>query len=259
MNATEIAAGPGLARLRGREEIAAGTSAFHFAKPPGFRFKPGQAVELLLPDPAGGEAEIGHAFSLVNAPFEDELVIATRMRDSVYKRALAARMRDSVYKRALAALAPGASARLDGPFGSLTLHKDRTRPAVLVAGGIGITPFMSMLRQLAHDGAGREVVLLYSNRRPEDAAFLDELTAMARSARGFRLVATMTDMAHSTRPWHGQTGPLDAAAIREAIGGLAAPIAYVAGPPAMVEAMRGALAGAGVDEDDVRSEDFFGY
>ena len=246
MNATEIATRTGIAKLTRREEIAAGTSAFHFSKPPGFQFKPGQAVELLLPGVTAGEAETGHAFSLVSAPFEDELVIATRMRDSDYK-------------RVLAALEPGASVRLDGPFGSLTLHKDRARPAVLVAGGIGITPFISMLRQLRHDGAGREVVLLYSNRRPEDAAFLDELMGMARSERGFRLVATMTDMALSSRAWHGATGPLDAAAIGQAIAGLAAPIAYVAGPPAMVEAMRAALAGAGIDEDDVRSEDFFGY
>jgi ferredoxin-NADP reductase len=235
MNAPDAIAATSLITLRSREDIAAGTVAFHFAKPVGFTFKAGQAVELLLPDPERGK-DMGHAFSLVSAPFEDELVIATRMRDSTYK-------------RALGALAPGQGVRLDGPFGSLTLHKARGRPAVFVAGGIGITPFMSMLRQNAHDGGDRDVVLLYSNRGPGDAAFLAELQALARADRRFKLVSVMTET----------EGVLDAARVRQAVGDLHAPIAYVAGPPAMVEAMRTALAQADIDEDDIRSEDFFGY
>src|SRR5262249_2691715 len=121
-------------RLRGHQDVADGTMAFHFEKPEGFTFKAGQALELLLPDPAGGANDIGHAFSIVTAPFEDDLVIATGMRDSAYK-------------KALKALQPGAQVRLDGPFGSLTIHNKRTRAAVFIAGGIGITPFMSMIRQ----------------------------------------------------------------------------------------------------------------
>src|SRR3954467_10646391 len=134
MNAPASIAETGTLRLRATESLADGTQAFHFDKPEGFGFKPGQAVELLLPNVAGAEA--GHAFSLVNAPFEDVLTIATRMRDTPYK-------------RALASLAPGSSVRLDGPFGSMTLHKNAQRAAVFIAGGIGITPFMSMLRTLA--------------------------------------------------------------------------------------------------------------
>src|SRR5689334_2890727 len=76
-------------RLEWREEIAEGTMAFHFAKPPGFTFKPGQAIELGLTEPPGpGSDDARHAFSLVSAPFENEIVIATRMRDSLYKKAL---------------------------------------------------------------------------------------------------------------------------------------------------------------------------
>ena len=233
-------------RLRRHESAAEGTMAFHFEKPAGFSFKAGQAVEVLLPDPAGGANDIGHAFSIVSAPFEDELVFATRMRDSAYK-------------KALKALAPGAEARLDGPFGSLTLHNKRSRAAVFIAGGIGITPFMSILRQAAHDRLDQDLMLLYSNRRPEDAAFLEELQALQRSNPRFRLVATMTEMAGSARPWSGQTGMLDAAAIRAAAGALPGAIFYLAGPPAMVAALRATLAEVGIDDDDIRTEEFFGY
>ncbi|GAB1386282.1 hypothetical protein MASR1M59_14300 [Melaminivora sp.] len=231
--------------LLSRTALAQGTEAFHLQKPAGFAFRPGQALDIILP--GGPEGDDGrHAFSIVSAPHENELVFATRMRDSAYK-------------RALAALAPGAALQLDGPFGSLTLHKTIERPAVLIAGGIGITPFMSMLRDADAHPRGQQLLLLYSNRRPEDSAFLPELQALAARNPQLRLLATMTDMAHSGQPWDGPTGQIDSAFITQALQGLAAPIGYVSGPPGLVQAMRAQLQQAGVDEDDIRSEEFYGY
>lgn len=232
-------------KLQSRQPVAQGTMAFHLEKPAGFDFRPGQAFEVILPGAVEGEAG-RHAFSIVSAPHEGELVFATRMRDSVYK-------------RALAALPMGASLEIDGPFGSLTLHRKIERPGVLIAGGIGITPFMSMLRSAAEQRSEQNLLLLYSNRRPEDAAFLAELQQLAQRHPRLRLMATMTDMAHSQQAWNGATGTIDGAFVRRAIAGLPAPIFYVAGPPSLVEAMRNTLVQAGVDEDDVRSEEFFGY
>ncbi|WP_442909706.1 FAD-dependent oxidoreductase, partial [Hydrogenophaga sp.] len=141
--------------LQAREEVAGGTMAFYFQRPAGFAFKAGQAIDLILPATVapGGQSQ-RHTFSLVSAPFESELVIATRMRDSAFK-------------RALKMLPIGGLVEIEGPFGSLTLHNERARPAIFIAGGIGITPFMSMLRQATHDRLPQEMVLLYSNRRPE--------------------------------------------------------------------------------------------
>jgi ferredoxin-NADP reductase len=234
-------------RLVQREELALGTMAFHLSKPAGFEFRPGQAFEIQLPgvDAAAGE-DRAHAFSIVSAPHEHELVFATRMRDSAYK-------------RSLAALSLGAELLIDGPFGSLTLHRKPERAGVLIAGGIGITPFISMLRHAAHTASAQPLALLYSNRRPEDAAFLDELEALARRLPGFALHATMTDMAHSQRAWKGPTGMMDAAFVRDRVRGLPDPVFYVSGPPGMVQAMRETLVQAGVDDDDVRSEAFYGY
>ena len=246
MNAPATAASTDTLRLRADEQLAEGTMAFHFHKPAGFAFKPGQAIELFVHEREGEAAETGHAFSIVSAPHEDELVVATRMRDSAYKRALGRVPR-------------GAGLRIDGPFGSLTLHRNAQRPAVFIAGGIGITPFMSMLRNASHEGFARDITLIYSNRRPEDAAFLYELLALARQHPRFKLVATMTEMAKSSKPWSGETRMIDAALIRDAAGTLPSPVYYVVGPPAMVEAIKKTLEEAGVDEDDVRSEDFYGY
>jgi ferredoxin-NADP reductase len=228
-------------RLEGREPVAEGTAAFHFEKPAGFAFKPGQAIEVILGDAAGR-----HAFSIVSAPFQDELVVATRIRDTAFK-------------QTLNALPVGATVTLDGPFGSLGLHRDRARPAVFIAGGIGITPFMSILRQAARDGWPQRLWLFYSNRRPEDAAFLAELQQFEQQSDHFRLVATMTQMSKSARPWAGETRKVDAELLKRCVGELAGPIYYVVGPPAMVGAMQGTLSQAGIAEDDIRSEEFYGY
>lgn len=234
-------------RLRRREEIADRTMAFHFDKPEGFTFKPGQAIDLILPQtPHLGTEASRHAFSIVSAPHEDELVVATRMRTSAFK-------------DALARLPIGACADADGPFGSLTLHKKLERPAVFIAGGIGITPFMSMLRHAAKTALPQQLVLLYSNRRPEDCAFLTELQRLEGDYRYFKLVATMTAMRQSRLPWTGETGRIDEGLVRRATEALAHPVYYVAGPPAMVAALRDELEDSGIDADDIRSEEFHGY
>jgi ferredoxin-NADP reductase len=234
-------------KLRGREQVAHGTMAFHFDKPAGYKFRPGQAIDIVLLKPPAGDAQSArHTFSIVSAPFEKELVIATRMRDSAFK-------------RALGALPIGASIAIEGPFGSLTLHNDRARAAVFIAGGIGITPFMSVVRQAAHDGLQQRLVLLYFNRRPEDAAYLAELQELEQRNPQFHLIATMTLMSRSSQPWSGSQGLIDAALVKRATAALTNPIYYLAGPPGMVEAMRQTLNDAGVDDDDIRSEEFYGY
>jgi ferredoxin-NADP reductase len=236
-----------LVKLLGREDVAEGTVAFRFQRPADFNYKAGQTVDIALNDPpASGDSGLRHTFSLVSAPYETDLLVATRMRDSAFK-------------RKFAATAPGTQVQLEGPFGSFTLHSNPARPAVFVAGGIGITPFMSILRQVTKDRTPRDLRLIYSNRRPEDTAFLSELKQIEKEHNNFRLFITMTGMARSRRPWAGDTGHIDEALLRKATSDLVAPIYYVAGPPAMVAGLRQTLNRIGVDDDDIRSEDFAGY
>ncbi|GLU31453.1 FAD-dependent oxidoreductase [Trinickia caryophylli] len=227
-----------------RDIVATDTMTFEFARPDGFDFKAGQAIDLILPE--SGQPDARHTFSIVSAPFEDKVAIATRMRDTPFKRAL--RM-----------LMAGSPARIEGPFGSLTLHKETRHAAVLIAGGIGITPFLSMIRQAAHDQSPQYLLLVYSNRRPEDAPFLSELTQLERVNSNFRLVATMTQPGKSHIHWNGANGPIDEALLRQVAGNLADPVYYLAGPPKMVEAIRETLTDIGVADAAIRSEEFYGY
>lgn len=234
--------------LEAREQIAEGTMAFQFRKPKGFDFMAGQAIDLILSDAstATDDQNARHAFSIVNVPSESHLTVATRMRDSVFK-------------SALKSLPLGSQVKVAGPFGSLGLHKDRARAAIFIAGGIGITPFVSILRQATIEQLPQRLILLYSNRRPEDAAFLVDLQQLEEQNANFRLVATMTAMHLSTRNWPNKTGMITANLVKEVVGDLPKPIFYVVGPPGMVESMRQTLHQCGADGDDIHSESFYGY
>ena len=148
---------------------------------------------------------------------------------------------------------------LDDPSGSFVLHRKAERAAVLLAGGIGITPFLSMIRQAAYEQAAHQIYLFYSNRRPEDCPFLEVLAETAKQNPRFHLIATMTKMKDSHRDWTGETGFVSKEMLRKHLPAIQGPIFYLAGPPAMVAAMRSILAAAQVDEDDIRTEEFSGY
>src|SRR6202158_2662151 len=184
-------------KLIRREEVAEGTMAFHFAKPSGFAFKAGQSADVTIIDPPDTDAEGNtRTFSIASPPFENDLVFTTRMRDTAFKRSL---------KKV-----PLATEVQIGPAsGSFTLHKNRAKPAVFLAGGIGITPFLSIARQAHHNRLPHQLYLFYSNRRPEDAPFLDTLQNLEETNPNFQLICTMTEMSKSQREWKGEIVPID--------------------------------------------------
>jgi ferredoxin-NADP reductase len=116
-----------------------------------------------------------------------------------------------------------------------------------------------MVVRAAKERLPHRLFLFYSNRRPEDAPFLEELKALELGNPNFKFVGTMTDMANSRRSWDGETGLLDFKMLSPYLKDAASPIYYIAGPPAMVAALRDMLNQAGVDDDDIRMEEFSGY
>jgi ferredoxin-NADP reductase len=232
--------------LRQKEQVAEGTMAFHFHKPADFQFKAGQYINVTLVEPLETDAEGNtRSFSIASAPFETDLTVATRMRDTAFK-------------HVLKAMPSGTEVSIAGPFGSFTL-RENSRAAVFLAGGIGITPFRSMLLQAAREKLPRRLFLFYSNRRPEDAPFLEELLPLEAKTDGIRIVGTMTDMQKSRRPWQGEIGYINREMLAKYVGDLAVPIYYSAGPPGLVAAMRKMLSEAGINEDDIVTEEFDGY
>jgi ferredoxin-NADP reductase len=233
--------------LLSRTEVAENTMAFHFEKPPGFQFKAGQYLNLTLlnsqPESSNG---LTHTFSIASSPLSGELAVTTRMRDTLFK-------------RTLSSLPIGAEVRIEGPMGSFTLHNNTAKPAVLLAGGIGIAPFLSILSYAAGKRLHHPIFLFYANRCLEDAAFMEALWKLEKANPRFRFIPTFTRITKNYRGWKGETGRISRELLSTYLGKVEVPIYYVAGPPTMVAAARRTLNEASVDDDNIRTEEFAGY
>ena len=232
--------------LVGRELVAERTMSFRFAKPADWTYRAGQFVDITLLDPPETDAEGNtRGFSISSAPSEDVIMITTRLRDTAFK-------------RVLRTMPVGTDVKIEGPFGDLRLH-NAARPAVVLTGGIGITPFRSILIEtIRNGGLPYPVVVFYANRRPRDAAFLDELAELAAQDPNLRFIPTMSGLDPS-EPWEGERGRIDASMLQRHLDGVANAIYYLTGPPGMIQGLRTMLVDSGVDEDDIRTEEFTGY
>lgn len=172
---------------------------------------------------------------------------------------VATRMTGSPFKKALTAMQHGELAQVDGPQGRFLLDVPETVPVVLLAGGIGITPFRSMIKYAMERGTSHQMLLVYSNHTPADAPFLDELQHWANERDNLSLVTTMTQPEKCPPSWNGKTGRIDAEFLRKNIQDLPASVFYSAGPPRFVKAMKQSLQDAGVSEEHIHAEEFSGY
>ncbi len=247
MSAPTVLATATLSKLVSRHEVAERTTAFRFEKPSNWTFKAGQFLDMTLLDPSETDTEGNtRTFSIASGPHEPILMVATRTRDTAFK-------------RVLNTMPLGSAVRIEGPSGDLTLHNNVKRTAVLLAGGIGITPFRSIVFRSAKEKLAHRIFLFYSNRRPEDAPFLDELGALEKENPQYKLIASMTEMTKSHRAWNGETGLIDKEMLSRYLEDAVSPIYYIAGPPEMVKGLHAMLHDAGVDDDDIRAEEFSGY
>lgn len=234
-------------KLVKKEEVADGTMAFYLEKPEGFDFIAGQYMTVTLIKPPETDNEGDSRFlSIASAPNEKYLMVTTRIRDTAFK-------------RVLKNLPVGSEIKIDGPEGSFYLHKDASHPAVFLIGGIGITPVFSILKNAAYQKLPHQLFLFYSNKRPEDAAFLKELQNLEQENPNFKLIATMTEIDNSKMPWQRETGYINKEMIQKYVGNLNSPIYYMSGPPAMVKAMRELAEKIGASDDDIKFEEFAGY
>ncbi len=209
-------------------------------KPSGFSFLPVQFTFLSLRTDAG-EEEV-RPMSIATSPTRPDLEYAVRTSDSPFK-------------RAFASLLPGDAVRIQGPYGRFLLNE--ARPAVLLAGGIGITPLKGMAEYASDKRLRIPVRLVYSNRTEEEIAYRVELDQLQARNESFRVLHTLTGP--TPKGWRGYAGRIGAEHLRDATGGLDAPVYYVSGKPGMVAEMLRLLSRSGVPETDVVVEVFRGY
>lgn len=230
-----------------RTKVAEGTVAFALERPAGFEFKAGQYVIMILPNPPYTDAEGNRrVFSIASPPQDTKrLVITTRMTGTAFK-------------RSLAEVPLGTPVDLSGPAGTFGLSADASLPLVFIAGGIGITPF----RSIVHDAASRHlphrITLIYSNRTPSGTAFHDELTLLAQAHPNLTYVPTMTQ-AEVGRPWDGERRKVSTDLLHSHVAEISTARFYLAGPPGLVAGVTKTLGEAGADPARVHCEEFAGY
>ena len=231
--------------LTEKKEIAKGTLMVEFELlEQGVEFKPGQyfMLELIKP-PYTDEKGNKRMFSIINSPNEKDVII------------IATRLSDSAFKISLNALPTGKEVMIDNIAGTFTLPNDKKIPLVFIAGGIGITPFISMLRYVNEEKLNYKITLLYSNRNKESTAFFKELEEIARKNKNIKIIFTMVEDAN----WQGESRMIDAKLLKEYFPETNKNIYMTAGPSGMVKAVADTLRKLGVDSENILIDNFAGY
>ena len=233
--------------LMDRQRIARDTMAFWFdTNGARFEFRAGQHADFVFTHPCtGSESDNSRTFSLASSPHDKEPIM------------IALRMRKTAFKSALKAAALGTKFIVSRPRGSFTLHRDITRPAVFLAGGIGITPIRSILQHATQERLPHKLYLFYSNREADDAAFIEEFESLTAQNPNFIFIPTVTG--HRTIAWPYEKGHINREMLTRYLLGLKGPIYYIAGPSGMVTAMTDLLNTSGVSDDDMKTEEFGDY
>lgn len=203
-----------------------------FERPRGFGFEAGDWIDLELP---GQELTGGKTYSLSSSPGEPDLAITFKVGQSGFK-------------RALQEAKPGDEIRMTAYGNDYDFQLEQHRSSVLIAAGVGVAPFRSMIAEMAETASSEEARLIYLNRT-DDFLFRDELDAWSKQLPGVRIDYVVTAGMKSK-----ERRRILADSVNDGVH-----YYYIAGPPAMIEATEAVLMEAGADHDDIRIDSFDGY
>ena len=232
-----------------KEIKAENTFSFFFdRKGSGFTFLPGQYIRMTLQHETPDNRGTGRFFTVYSSPSDlDYITITTKVIQSTFK-------------KTLADLKGGEVIKFFGPMGNFILDESDTTPRVLLAGGIGITPYHSMLRYAAAKNLSIPLTLLVSFSTKQEMVFYDELMEVAKAHNSIKVIYTITKPEQSMGEWSGETGRISADLLRKYVANIVDQKYYLVGPTVMVEAMHKMLQDElKLPEEKIISENFPGY
>jgi glycine betaine catabolism B len=203
------------------------------------------------------EGPVRH-FSLASSPTEEEIIISTRIRDTPYK-------------KRLSSLEIGSKAKVTKPLGKFVLHDDYSKPAVLLSGGIGVTPFRSMIKYATDKQLPIRIVMFDSNRNIPNILYKEEFDDCLNKNTNLKIVYTITEKEDDNqassatgvnKEWKGERGRIDKAMLERHLNDteIKNSIYYICGPPGMLNAIKELLQNSlQIPNDQIRTEEFTGY
>lgn len=198
------------------------------------------ALDIKNPDDRGNS----RFFTIASSPGEEQLCITTRIIQSSFK-------------IAFNELSSGQKISFNGPFGNFVLT-DEPKPLVFLAGGIGITPFHSMIKYVADNKLDRQISLFVSWTNEEEMVYHEELKNISAQNKNILYVPTITHPEENPN-WDGETGRIDNEKIKKYVSNFSNCTFYLSGPQTMVEAMEKMVGEMGISGEQIKTDKFPGY
>jgi ferredoxin-NADP reductase len=236
-----------LLTLKQKIRLAPTVYNFVFATDTTMKFTPGQYLEWTLqhekPDNRGNR----RYFTIASSPTEKEIIMGVKFYNPA-----------SSYKQSMLGMKTGTKILAGQLSGDFTLPKNPQEKSVFIAGGIGITPFRSMVKYLIDTKQKRDIVLMYSNKISEDVVYKD-LFDQAAQQIGLKPLYTLTDTNQIPPNWKDQTGTIDAAMIAKEVPDYRDRTFYISGPHGMVTAFEQTLSQMGIKKSRIKTDFFPGF
>ncbi len=214
-------------------------TSFRYPRPAGLDYNAGQFLFVTLRHTG---QEMSKHFSFSSSPTDKEQIEFTK------------KFTDSEYSTALKALKPGDWTRIEAPFGKFTYGGEEK--IGMLAGGIGITPLISICRYCTDMRLATKITLLYGCRTEADIAFRTELEDLQQRNNNLKLVVILNEASPS---WNGSVGVISADMVKREIPDYGETMFYTCGPPAMVEVMEKLVESLGLSKTQLKREYFAGY
>lgn len=209
-----------------------------------FEYLPGQFLNVVAPAGDTGGTTTKRSYTIASSPTQSAYCEITVKRES-----------EGVVSRYLHdAVRAGGELRISAPYGRFCFTGDEAPGIVLIGGGVGITPLISVVRYLTDLGWRGEIALLFGFRDAKDFIFREELERLARQHPNLRVVPVASGEVDAA--WSGRRGRIDAALVREVVPDIASRLVHLCGPKPMMDAARAFLLELGVPRERIRFESF---
>jgi len=233
--------------LKQKTQITPEVYDFIFNRPKNFSFLPGQYMEWTLPHKNIDSRGNRRYFTLASSPTEDEIILGARIGST-----------KSSYKNALSNLSKNDRIIASSLAGDFILPKDKEKKLVFVAGGIGITPFRSMIQYFLDMKEKRNIILFYTAKDPQDFAYKEHFDR-AKNELGIKVIYVITDKEKVPQNWQGRIGRIDSEMIRKELEEYKEYTYFLSGPNTMVKAFEKILKNLGVSHNKIKTDYFPGY